>query len=272
MCVDLRFASLMLLVACGGLADGEYNGVPLITLEGQVIVDSSIDLDVDVGVALLWSDSLEPNTGSQSVVVKTEFPARYTIDIFRPPPASSQLALFGQEELRAAVAEVILFQDVDHDGRWGGEREPIVGGSFGMALLWVAPGDERSGQLEWTPEQEGFQLVDVLAPSACFGFDQTILEPRQDTRMDLQAGWFWQETQFDWDCDGLPEWQDTGEDWFLEECPPELQSECDFYGSLAADQPELLSDFAQNIQSDPFLVDCLDATCPEVMDALWAAL
>ncbi|MEO1598165.1 MAG: hypothetical protein AAFR78_06465, partial [Planctomycetota bacterium] len=61
---------------------------------------------------------LTPNLGSQPVVVRTSFPARYTIEIYTPPGESSVMPFFGSEDVQAAVGDVVLFEDVDSDGIW----------------------------------------------------------------------------------------------------------------------------------------------------------
>ncbi|MCA9573152.1 MAG: hypothetical protein KC656_35195, partial [Myxococcales bacterium] len=189
-------------------------------------------LDADIGVAVLWTNDGRPNLGAQSVLVDTSFPARYRIRLYKPPEDTTRLALLGNQDLRASIGQIVLFEDLDDDGRWEPELgEPVVGGAFDSAIVWVEDPEAVRFALEdaaapppfdtgfvgtdsgypseepvwagvtWSP-RPGFQLVDVPIPPMCGLPLDDILFERSDNRAALHVGAL-RNAYYDWDCDGL---------------------------------------------------------------------
>lgn len=217
--------ALLTLTGCGGLVGGDYRGEVLLSIEGAVLMDADIDFQSDVGVALLWNNDGEAAIGAQSVVVQTSFPARYTIEIHSEPRQSSLLNVLGVQDFRAAIGQIVLYQDLDGNGAWAGPgREPVVGGAYDSAVVWIpepnspesgpspvdlepapAPLDPYVPDIEhWTP-RGGFQLVEVPIPPACGLPLSEIFFERVDNRATLHVGGL-RNAYYDWDCDGLADY------------------------------------------------------------------
>lgn len=220
----------LLLAGCGSLAGGDYRGEVMLRIEGQVLVDDAASLDSSIGVALLWTNGQPSAAELQSVVVGTSFPARYDLKLYRPPPAATRLPLLGVDNLQASIGQIVLYEDRNGDGRWNRRNEPVVGGAYDSAVVWVDDAEAARGALDevgtdfeaapdpdtgsfaapaygwteqhtaWTPRL-GFQLVDVPVPPACGLPLQEVLFERGDNRATLHVGGL-RNAWYDWDCDG----------------------------------------------------------------------
>lgn len=199
--------------ACGNpLVTGDYRGERLARIEGSVLMDgTSFDWDdSDLRVALFWAN--DHGFAEQDVVVTTAFPARYTLDLYHPPPEHVR---FDAEWSASRVAAAIptLYIDSDGNGAWS-EEEEVVGGSPDIALVWSDPdhkGSEREGFIDVQP---GFQTM--WTERACDSeqlSSQTAFWPADDFPVDLWVGPIWKWLT-DWDCDGgVEEWDEI--------CPPD---------------------------------------------------
>jgi len=274
----LSIGICILFAGCGSLVDGDYRGEVLYEIDGLVYVDD-LEIEGDIGVALLWSVETESTGGSQSVVVKTQFPARYTIQIFEPPDADNIVSLFGDDSINAAVGDIILYEDLDQNGVWDRDNELIVGGAFDASVIWVerieSVGLALSPEGEVSALQEGFNLVYREAPFSCITPWDQWLEPALDRRANLQVSYYFP-SSFDWNCDGVGEWQDPAQaptEWFESECDPDIfQAECDLYAEIIgggpAVDPALLAEQTLYFENEPYLWDCMVQTCPDTMDLL----
>ncbi|MEZ4320283.1 MAG: hypothetical protein R3F61_22580 [Myxococcota bacterium] len=269
---------LALLSGCGSLVGGDYRGEVLFEIEGQVYTDG-FQSDGDVGVALVWSNGFDEDLGAQSVVVKTAFPARYTIQIYQPPAETTLIPFLGNEDLRAAVGDIVLYEDLDGDGRWSREVEPIVGGAFDAALIWVdgaSPtfAEASSPVLDWEPDP-GYSLIGREGIFSCYQDWQAFLRPLPDRRADLQVSYYFPGL-YDWNCDGTWGWEDPNQGLppdFVEECDPEIAADvCTQYLLEFADptqaDPQFLAEQVAFLQDDPFFRSCFEQGCPELLESL----
>ena len=132
---------LLLLLACGdALVDRRYKGEPLLKVRGSVISDftpEELELtDGPLAVALDWAELDESTSAPRvSAVVTTDFPARYTLRLYEPPPDRAYFDAPWSEGARVAVATPILYMDEDRDGTWDAGEEQVVGGAHDIVLL-----------------------------------------------------------------------------------------------------------------------------------------
>ena len=138
--------------ACGDAAvDGEYRGEALFTLSGAVATEFGAVTTTDAGelrAALFWarpSGAADASLFESVTAVEQElgaasaFPARYTLTIRRPPPASL-LGTSTEVEGRFAIALVLVYLDLDGDARWNHATESLVGSAAGAFILYAPDG------------------------------------------------------------------------------------------------------------------------------------
>ncbi|MEZ4241373.1 MAG: hypothetical protein R3F59_35505 [Myxococcota bacterium] len=218
MCADtLRCLPLVALAGCGSLVGLDYRGEVLLELHGQVLIDGSLDQEREIGVTLLWSLAGGTRADPQSIVAHTTFPSRYTLEIDHPPQDGVFQHPYGEDWLSVAVAQPILFEDIDGDGRWDRAREQVVGGSLDRAVVWVDSVDaaRAPASAAWVPERTGFQVVSVPW-EPCIAREGLPMTPAAG-RTDLQVGYYWP-SLLDLDCDGVPDWADSGTDGVFGAC------------------------------------------------------
>lgn len=138
------FASALLLAGCGdGLVDGHYAGVPLFTLSGLVrYEEAEIELPDEAIIAgIMWEglDEGEVIDLGPALKIETTFPARYTLDIYAPPPGELEPTLPG-----AWLANPVLYADSGDDQFFDPAVDEVWGGAQGGWVLYTTEG--------WTPE------------------------------------------------------------------------------------------------------------------------
>jgi hypothetical protein len=191
---------LLLAAGCGPLADAEYRGELLFTLEGTVYAEAgSLSRDADVRVALFWAHGADARE-EQAVVVQTAFPARYTLELYAWPPPEVRFA--GASGGEYAIGTPLLYQDLDGDQRYDPDRERLVGGSPEIVVVFAE---------EEAPFEPGFQRVLSQASrvmcNSTVAAESLALHPEPDVPTDLVIGEAWWESLGDWDCDeGFEEW------------------------------------------------------------------
>ena len=132
--VRLTFLNLLLLttvtsvVACGHIEDPQYVGEPLWVLNGRLTQsDEGADFEaVSLRVAFIWEQDIQENGAaliSQDVPVVPEFPARFTLELYDPPPESTmhdgaeleeELAAY---DFRIAVGQILVYDDLNGNGQ-----------------------------------------------------------------------------------------------------------------------------------------------------------
>jgi hypothetical protein len=164
------WAALALAAAgCEAQADTSYRGEPLARLSG--VIRSSIDDPPGPIVALLaWHNSANQG-GDLNVLeeaqVEAEFPARFRVDLFRPPGegALNDYTHGGERprEVRIGVAHIAAWPDgFEPDGEEGPE---IFGVAEHQLLVYVERDvlpDTFSAELLRGELTAGFHLMDVI--------------------------------------------------------------------------------------------------------------
>jgi hypothetical protein len=124
------------LVACGdGLVDASYQGLPLLSMAGQVMVEEELPpIESEVRVTILWSS--QGGSGAQQLVsVTTDFPAQYTLNLYTPPPDE---VLYQPAPVpdRAAIGIPLVYEDRDGSGRYDRGVDPVIGGAEEALVFW----------------------------------------------------------------------------------------------------------------------------------------
>ncbi len=251
-----RVALLALLFAgCSdALVGTDYHGEPLLELEGKVeqleapgftgkwgesgnqkweMPGGPAPEEGDLKLAMFWSkggtdgeeDSLFAAVEQHAVTTST-FPARYQLTLYQPPPAS---LLHTDEDGsgRYAIGLLIVYVDLDHDGRWNAEVDKLVGGAPGRALAYTDTGAES---VHFGTLGPGYHRLrepkDGKDGPKCTKDGRVNLLPDDKPDLDLQmAAWFSPKVLVDLDCDGKAyEWKKA--------CPSKKTVKwlCDKYG------------------------------------------
>ncbi len=149
----LAIATAAGLAACGDpLADADYQGLPLMELSGQVLLEEALQgVEGQVRVAVYWSSQQEEHgiQHQQETEVGTSFPALYSLKLYTPPPDE----VFYQPRHAPhamALGVPIVYDDVDLDGAFD-EGEPVLGGAQATLVLYT--GESLEQQLP--PDGEG---------------------------------------------------------------------------------------------------------------------
>jgi hypothetical protein len=134
---------LLALAGCGdALVDARYAGEPLVVVQGSVLSDfTPEELNLTSGalaITLDWAELDEAESPPDVAVrITTDFPARYTLRIYGPPPAAAFFDAPWSEGGRIAVATPLLYMDDDGDGQWDAAKERVVGGAHDIVLLFT---------------------------------------------------------------------------------------------------------------------------------------
>lgn len=186
---DLRglglLAALLSAACTHALVGAEYRGDVLLELSGTVeITDDATWPEGSLRVAVFWYAPGQGLVEEQSVQATTDFPARYTLRLYSPPPNSSLRPPPWGGAGQVAVGVPLLYQDSDGSGHWDPEREQVVGGSDQALLVYstepmdawrLPPGAQvdsgfdtgwDSGGWEeevFDPEAEGLEAVQLPA-------------------------------------------------------------------------------------------------------------
>ena len=91
----------------------------------------------------------------QQSVSTASLPARYTLTLYRPPPKS---ALHDAAQGQYAMAVVVAYYDLNADGRFDPQSEPLLGGTPEHAILYSPNGVEDPFLGEWGP---GYHVISV---------------------------------------------------------------------------------------------------------------
>jgi len=219
--------SLLLLVtalcACGDPLEGAaYQGEPLMTLSGQVLLEEALpELSGEVRVALFWSSQGgHGQQHEQQVAIATSFPSSYTLTLYTPPP-DKVLYQPPHASGPVGIAVPMLYEDLDGSGLYDQASEQVLGGSQDVLVLWSAealhPREAGDGppdtgtqgganQGEGPPDElePGYHAVQQLGSSCDQG--QLALSLADPDEVALAIGELW-DSLTDMDCDGdLDEW------------------------------------------------------------------
>ena len=228
MCSRLQSVLLGLsLVACGDpLVGAGYQGVPLMQLGGQVIIDDVMDEPQgEIRVAVYWSSRGEHGLEHQQETrVGTSFPANYTLTLYTPPPDE---VLYQPPHAGApmAIGVPIVYDDIGGDGGFS-DGDTVLGGSQDVLILYAmeaeehqpppdgggggpddtggpGPGDDP-GPGNGEPLEAGYHAVSALGGSC--DAEYLVLNLVDPTEVTMAVGELW-DNLVDMDCDGdIDEW------------------------------------------------------------------
>ena len=143
---------------CQPLVDDEFFGDPLYAIEGNILLGADANLDAadNLQVGIVWMGDIGWRTPERQIQSRGSFPARYTVELFGPPPDRT-IRQFFDIEARFAIGRIVLFADRTGDGIFSLERDLIVGGDPDRVVLYV---DDPSGlEALGLVEQAGFQIA-----------------------------------------------------------------------------------------------------------------
>jgi hypothetical protein len=260
-------------IGCGSLTGGEYYGESLLRLQGDVIItaDQADYGDLPIAVSVLWTTGLGDGQ-PQAAVVATEFPARYTVDFFRPPESSDRLSIMNEPSVLAVIGLPVLFQDGDHDGVWDpDDGEEVIGGSFDTYVIYSESMPDWFTQQVGERYTTGYATVRLGDRNPCTEADRFGLVVPEGEFSDLFVGTLTPALR-DWDCDGVDdEWSTDG--WVNSgACPPadvitrecnELQHNLD-----EADHPADYERLRGILLEDRTWTECLREECPETIGGI----
>jgi hypothetical protein len=86
--------------ACGSQASDDYQGEVLLTIEGQVNVETSTDLELKLGFYTQYNTAVKVMDGH----VSGEFPAKFRFEVTDPPPDGTLLDLEGELGMQGSLA------------------------------------------------------------------------------------------------------------------------------------------------------------------------
>ncbi len=209
------------LAACGdGLVGADYQGLPLLSMAGQVMVEEELPaFDGEVRVAVFWS-SQGDRGAQQQASVTTDFPAQYTLTLYTPPPDEVLYALEPVPD-QAAIGMPLIYEDIDDNGRFDEGTELVIGGAEDILVFYFPqdveiegpdhpddtgpepPDDDRGEPYEGTLEA-GYHVMETL-DEPCRG-GHLAAAPIDAEQVDLVVGDVYELLQ-DVDCrEGHEEW------------------------------------------------------------------
>lgn len=155
------------LSGCDPLADASYFGEPLLSLQGDV--SGALPANVagnDVSVAVVWlrsenDEDFAPIT--ESAVVEAGFPARYRLDLFRPPPPGAGITFEDGTVVRLGF--IVAFPGADARDEF--VAADVVGVAGQHIVNYVDDADDLGPLIASSPilrsAEVGFNLVDTGA-------------------------------------------------------------------------------------------------------------
>lgn len=223
-------------MGCGdGLVGDEYHGEVLAEMTGYVHVnywnptlqpiwEENAD---QLRIAMFWGGPNGTFLQEQQIQAETEFPAKYTLKIYSPPPESSFQEVEGVQG-RVAIGMPMLYIDVNGDGIWDHEDdEPLVGSPYDTVMVYSAEEFEASeiGPVEWVEGKRRQTFEPVMMPPGYHLMDgyvdlcYTTVWPFAQVKknqVDIVVDEFWDE-MIDPNCDGkIDEW-----------CPEDMSEHCE---------------------------------------------
>lgn len=108
-----RLAVIMLagIAGCDAQRGPDYEGEPLLTIQGSITRVDGERLDSALVPAIAWSDEWGGALFLQDVHAEGDFPASFRFSVLQPPPAAAIIA--GLDGLRFAIGSIIAAQP-DH--------------------------------------------------------------------------------------------------------------------------------------------------------------
>ena len=201
--IALLFTALFATVGCGEIDDPENPGQPLWVLRGKLTEapEAEVVTTTALRVAFIWQRHLEDDgvaVISQDVPVNPEFPARFTLEVYDPPPGT---AMHDAEELeedfegldfRIAVAQVLVYDDLNGNGRLDilpHDAEDYIDYVVGYAedyMVVYVEGDPPAFELDGVIFDRGLNLIHFSYSDD--SWSQTVEQLPLDTELHIDVG------------------------------------------------------------------------------------
>lgn len=158
----------LMLLACAedGLVPAEREPGEIFRIDGRITNADALPPalhDAPIHPIVVWIGDRDAAIADGAVTARAELPDRLTLLLHRSPPEHVHLRS-GDGTRTWAIARLLLHADLDGSGRWNPERDPIVGGTGDLLLLYV-PG-ESPLRLADGSEVLGMALVTPMDCSA----------------------------------------------------------------------------------------------------------
>jgi hypothetical protein len=142
--------ALLALTACGPAVNGGYRGLPVATLGGMLSLKDGLTISHEVRLAIAWYPDLSAESPTPPRAIVTEeisytgaFPQNYSFRLYGPPTPEAIAQIFGQggtPEGRAAVGQLVAYEDLDDDGQLsldakGRATDRILGSTAGAGAF-----------------------------------------------------------------------------------------------------------------------------------------
>ena len=130
----ISLSGFSFLLGCdAGLVGLDYQGEPLVRIVGEVLHDTPIGIEVDEpAIGLFWRRADGAISAEQSVAVDTNFPARFSLEVYLPPVAGVLQPLEAYDGAEGALGILLLYQDNGANGVWDAGADPLLGASTGF--------------------------------------------------------------------------------------------------------------------------------------------
>lgn len=176
--------------ACVGdpAVDATYRGEALHELEGLVCAVGRLDSST-TKLGIVWTTLTAGGgsalaTGETQSIDARDLPADFHMPLFVEPPANVATTMrLGDALVPVDVGLPIMFDDLDGDGVWTDEHEPLLGAARGQVLLHAgAAAQVADSGLSVSQLSEGYSVANAsCASGALTGFD--VIPP--DTRIEI---------------------------------------------------------------------------------------
>jgi len=213
------------LAGCGELVDGDFRGEALAELIGNVVVEEGAETPGgELRVGLFWAGDDAGQLYEQDVLTELEFPARYTLSVFNPPPDE---AFREGDRLDGAFAigVPLIYQDSNRNNRLEIDDELVVGAAVEVALVFTTDDlevvvdwdddDDEDSEIELEELAPGFHTLEVEV-ALCTQEAWLPLELAAIDEADILVGAY-EDQLVDIDCD------EDDDEWWEESC----EEECD---------------------------------------------
>ena len=173
-------ASICLLaLACQPQAESDYQGEPLVTLQGQVVSDGALP---PLEAAMLWQRGDPPSTDDLELAtlapVQSGFPAGFTLHLYLPAPDAARRSFAPGEVVyaRANAAAVPIGIATTQVNTLPASGNPSYGIDAAHWVLFLESDVPANSLTAWwlgAPLAAGFHLIDVASFNAtCLSEDQ----------------------------------------------------------------------------------------------------
>ena len=181
---------------CGDLiVEGDYPGLPMLHIRGEVHVRESIPSSSQpIKIAVLWnfdySEELQIlGAKEQEAKVSPVFPATYHLKLYTEPPSAAMVTMPGTEE-EVTFGLIMIYRDLNGNGVLDleGEIKEVVGGAPNYLILYTS-GDLPAGTFPGVDELlvSGYHIISISEKICDEGMEVSDLEMLVMDNVDIET-------------------------------------------------------------------------------------